>query len=137
MDMLVGGSSALRTLVEWVYQRQEFSLEAMVRLLTDVPARLYGLQGKGRLQPGYAADLVVLNPEHLGVSPMRVARDLPAGSPRLVSSASGVERVVVGGTELYVDGVATGEMPGKLLRSGRDSRTVTPGEWIRSLRPPR
>ncbi len=63
MDMLVGGSSALRTLVEWVYQRQEFSLESMVHLLTDVPARLYGLHGKGRLRAGYAADLVVLNPE--------------------------------------------------------------------------
>jgi len=133
MDMLVGGSSALRTLIEWVYQRQEFSLESMVRLLTDVPARLYGLHGKGRLQAGFAADLVVLNPEHLGVSPMRVARDLPAGSPRLLSNASGVERVVVGGADVYVDDVATGEMPGKLLRSGRDSFTVTPAEWIRSI----
>jgi N-acyl-D-aspartate/D-glutamate deacylase len=137
MDMLVGGSSALRTLIEWVYQRQEFSLEDMVHLLTDVPARLYGLEGKGRLQAGYAADLVVLNPEHLGVSPMRVARDLPADSPRLLSNASGVERVVVGGTDVYVDDVATGEMPGQLLRSGRDSRTVTPAEWIRSIRPGR
>jgi N-acyl-D-aspartate/D-glutamate deacylase len=137
MDMLVGGSSALRTLIEWVYQRQEFSLEAMVHLLTDVPARLYGLEGKGRIQAGCAADLVVLNPEHLGVSPMRVARDLPADSPRLLSSATGVERVVVGGTEVYVNDVATGEMPGKLLRSGRDSRTVTPREWIRSLQPAR
>jgi N-acyl-D-aspartate/D-glutamate deacylase len=137
MDMLVGGSSALRTLIEWVYQRQEFSLESMVHLLTDVPARLYGLEGKGRLQAGYAADLVVLNPEHLGVSPMRVARDLPADSPRLLSNASGVERVVVGGTDVYVDDVATGEMPGRLLRSGRDSRTVTPAEWIRSIRPGR
>ena len=63
MDMLVGGSSALRTLVEWVYQRQEFALETMVHLLTDVPARLYGLLGKGRLGAGYAADLLVLNPE--------------------------------------------------------------------------
>jgi hypothetical protein len=76
-----------------------------------------------------------LNPEHLGVSPMRVARDLPADSPRLLSNASGVERVVVGGTDVYVDDVATGEMPGQLLRSGRDSRTVTPAEWIRSIRP--
>jgi N-acyl-D-aspartate/D-glutamate deacylase len=135
MDMLVGGSSALRTLIEWVYQRREFSLERMVHLLTDVPARLYGLQGKGRLQAGFAADLVVLNPERLGVSPMRVARDLPADSPRLLSNASGVERVVVAGTDVYVDDVATGEMPGKLLRSGRDSVTVTPAEWIRSIQP--
>ncbi len=47
MDMLVGGSSALRSLVEWVFQREAFSLEAMVQLLSDVPARLYGLRERG------------------------------------------------------------------------------------------
>ena len=86
MDMLVGGSSALRTLIEWVYERHAFSLERMVHLLTDVPARFYGLRGRGRVQEGYAADLLVLDPQHLGVSAMRVERDLPAGAPRLVSS---------------------------------------------------
>jgi N-acyl-D-aspartate/D-glutamate deacylase len=134
MDMLVGGSSALRTLIEWVYIRKGFSLENMVQLLTDVPARLYGLKGKGRLQAGYAADLVILQPERLAVSPMQVEHDLPAGSPRLMSTASGVGRVIVGGTEVYVDNIATGELPGKLLRAGRDSDTVTPADWIRSIR---
>lgn len=133
MDMLVGGSSQIRTLIEWVYEREAFSLERMVHLLTDVPARLYGLKGKGRLQAGYAADLVVLNPEHLGVSPMRLERDLPAKSQRLVTNASGVQRVVVGGTDVYVDDVATGAMPGRLLRSGNDAVTVTPADWIRSM----
>ena len=133
MDMLVGGSSALRTLMEWVYQRHEFSLERMVQLLSDVPARLYGLRGRGRLQPGYAADAVVFNPDELAVSPMRLVRDLPAGSQRLMSDPSGIERVLVGGTEVYVDGVATGAVPGRLLRSGRDSETVTPATWIRSI----
>jgi len=133
MDMLVGGTSAFRTLIEWVYQRKSFSLEHMVHLLTDVPSRLYGLKGKGRLQVGCAADLVVLDPEHLAVSPMQVERDLPAGSPRLMSGATGVARVIVGGTEVYVENVATGERPGKLLRAGVDSDTVTPADWIRSM----
>ena len=134
MDMLVGGSSALRTLIEWVYQRKSFSLERMVHLLTDVPSRLYGLKRKGRLQVGFAADLVILDPEHLAVSRMRVERDLPAGSPRLMSGATGVVRVIVGGTDVYVENIATGEMPGKLLRAGVDSDTVTPADWIHSIR---
>ena len=137
MDMLVGGSSALRTLIEWVYQREEFSLESMVRLLSDVPSRLYGLKGRGRLQEGYVADLLVMDPEHLAVSPMRVERDLPAGAPRLISNASGIERVFVGGTEVYENDRATGDLPGRLLRSGRDSSTVTPGDWIRTVSQPR
>jgi N-acyl-D-aspartate/D-glutamate deacylase len=133
MDMLVGGSSALRTLIEWVYQRKGFSLERMIHLLTDVPSRLYGLKGKGRIKAGYAADLLVLNPDDLAVSPMWVERDLPGGSPRLMSKATGVERVLIGGTEVYVGNEATGEMPGSLLRAGRDSDTVTPADWIRSI----
>jgi len=135
MDMLVGGSSSLRTLIEWVYKREEFSLEHMIQLLADVPARLYGLKRKGRIQEGYDADLIILDPAHLAVSPMRVARDLPANAPRLVSNAAGLERVFVRGTEVYVNDEATGELPGRLLRSGRDSMTVTPADWIRSIRP--
>ena len=130
MDMLVGASSALRTLIEWVYQRQEFSLESMVHLLTDVPAQLYGLKGRGRIRPGYAADLVLLDPGNLGVSPMRMSRDLPADSQRLVCEPSGVARVLVGGTDIYVDNQPTGERPGRLLRSGLDSRTVTSAAWV-------
>jgi N-acyl-D-aspartate/D-glutamate deacylase len=133
MDMLVGGSSALRTRIEWVYQRQEFALEHMVELLSDVPARLYGLRERGRLERGFAADLVVLDPDGLGVSPMRVVRDLPGGAPRLMSEPSGVERVLVNGVEVYVGGAATGALPGRLLRSGRDSVTITPERWIRSI----
>src|SRR5262249_2412770 len=117
-------------LVEWVYQRQVFSLEGMIHLLTDVPARLYGLKGKGRIRPGYAADLVMFDPARLGSSPMQVVRDLPAGAPRLMSDPSGVVRVLVGGTEIYRDNVATGDLPGRLLRSGQDSTTVTPADWI-------
>jgi N-acyl-D-aspartate/D-glutamate deacylase len=131
MDMLVGGSSALRTLIEWVYRRRAFTLEHMVHLLTDVPARLYGLRGRGRLAEGYAADLLVLDPGRVDVSPMWVQRDLPCGSPRLMSSATGVERVMVGGTEVYVHDRPTGALPGRLLRSGRDSATVTSGDWVR------
>jgi N-acyl-D-aspartate/D-glutamate deacylase len=133
MDMLVGGSSALRTLIEWVYQRQEFSLERMVHLLSDVPCRLYGLKNRGRVQQGYVADLLVVDPERLGVSPMRVERDLPAAAPRLVSNATGIDRVIVGGASVYENDVATGELPGRLLRSGRDSVTVTSRDWIRTI----
>jgi N-acyl-D-aspartate/D-glutamate deacylase len=130
MDMLVGGSSALRTLIEWVYERQEFPLEEMVRLLTDVPARLYGLRSRGRIAQGYEADLVLFDPSALGVGRMRVVHDLPESAPRLISEPSGVACVMVGGTAVYMDNLPTGEHPGRLLRSGRDSVTVTPSDWI-------
>ena len=45
-----------------VRARGLLSWEQAVRLLTDVPARLYGLRDRGRLVPGAFADVVVFDP---------------------------------------------------------------------------
>ena len=50
--------------------------------------------------------------------------DLPGDSSRLIARSSGVRRVYVNGQAIVRDGEATGERPGTLLRSGRDTETV-------------
>jgi N-acyl-D-aspartate/D-glutamate deacylase len=96
-----------------------------VRLLTDAPARLFGLRDRGRIAEGYHADLVVFDPEEVGAEDATLVEDLPGGSPRLTAGARGVVRVLVNGVETVVDNRPTGATPGKVLRSGRDTYTVT------------
>ena len=95
-----------------------------VQLMTDVPARLFGLRDRGRLVEGAFADIVVFDPATVDSGPARRVFDLPADSLRLTSSSTGVHRVLVNGVVTIVDGESTGALPGTLLRSGRNTDTV-------------
>jgi N-acyl-D-aspartate/D-glutamate deacylase len=94
--------------------------------MTEAPARLFGLTGRGRVAAGHFADLFIFDPETVGSEPATLVDDLPGGSPRLVADATGVVRVLVNGVETIVDGKPTGGLPGTLLKSGRDTATVDP-----------
>jgi N-acyl-D-aspartate/D-glutamate deacylase len=93
-------------------------------LMTDVPARLYGLRDRGRLAVGEFADIVVLDPEQVGAGPLRTNHDIPGDGKRLLSDSKGIARVLVNGRESIVDGHPTGEVAGTLLRSGRDTSSA-------------
>ncbi len=100
-------------------------LEEAVRLLTDVPARLYGLADRGRIAAGAHADLVLFDPAAVGPGRERTLDDLPGGASRIVVEAVGVPHVLVAGTAIVRDGAETGATPGTVLRAGRDTTTVT------------
>jgi len=91
-----------------------------------VPAELFGLRDRGTVEVGKRADLVVIDPETVGSENARMVADLPGGCERLTAGSFGVERVLVNGTAVIVDGQATGATPGTLLRSGLDTYTVEP-----------
>ena len=125
MDMMVGADFPTRCLGELVREKRVFTLEEMVHQFTEVPAQLYGLRDRGTLTEGAWADIVLLDPDNVDAGPPHTIHDLPAGAPRLVTESSGVHRVFVTGTEVAVDGKITDERPGHLIRSGRDTDTVT------------
>jgi N-acyl-D-aspartate/D-glutamate deacylase len=68
---------------------------------------------------------VVFDPATIDSERARRVYDLPAESLRLTAPSSGVHRVLVNGVETVVDGELTGSLSGTVLRSGRDTRTVT------------
>ncbi len=124
LDMMCGAIYTTSLLSRGVREHQVVTLEQAVRLITDVPARLYGLTERGRIAPGWHADLVLFDPDTVGHGPERTRYDLPAGAPRLVADAHGITSVLVGGVEVCRGGQPTGALPGTVLRSGRDTDTV-------------
>jgi N-acyl-D-aspartate/D-glutamate deacylase len=124
LDMIDTFAFSTQVLGAGVREHQVVSLEEAVRQLTDVPAKLYGLKDRGRLEEGARADVVVFDPGTVGCGETYTRFDLPAGAGRLYADAIGIERVYVNGVEIVRDNKDTGARPGTILRSGRDTSTV-------------
>jgi N-acyl-D-aspartate/D-glutamate deacylase len=125
VDLMCHANYTTALLGESVRDRGLLTLEAAVRELTDVPARLYGLRERGRVADGWHADLVVLDPARVGTGPNQVRHDMPAAGERLFAEGRGLAHVFVNGREIVTDDQLIGDVGGTLLRSGRDTETVT------------
>ena len=125
LDRMCGAPYTTRFLGDCLRGRKLVPLERAVRMLTDDPARLFGLRERGRITEGYHADLVLFDPERIDAGQARLVHDLPGDSPRLDSRAAGMVSVRVGGVETIRDDEITGAIPGRVLRSGRDTRSVS------------
>jgi N-acyl-D-amino-acid deacylase len=100
----------------WVRERQVMTLEQAVHKLTFHVASIFGLQGRGLLRPGYAADLAIFNPQTVKAHEPEMANDYPAGSKRLIQRSEGMHYTVVNGSVIHEDGRMSGELPGHVLR---------------------
>jgi N-acyl-D-aspartate/D-glutamate deacylase len=129
LDMIDTFALATQVLGNGVRRHGVMSLEQAVHQLTDVPARLWGLRERGRLEEGWHADITIFDAETIESGPTYTRHDLPAGAGRLYADAYGIAHVFVAGTEIIRDGEHTGALPGTVLRSGRDTDTVeVPGD---------
>ncbi|MGW0899296.1 N-acyl-D-amino-acid deacylase family protein [Streptomyces goshikiensis] len=125
LDRMCGAPYTTRFLGDCLRGRRLVPLEQAVRMLTDDPARLFGLRERGRIAEGFHADLVLFDPERIEAGPATLVHDLPGDSPRLDARAIGIVSVRVNGVETIRDDEVTGAVPGIVLRSGRDTRTVS------------
>ncbi len=118
VDMLCDSGYPTYLLGTWVRDRGVLTLEEGIRRLTSDPADLFGIGDRGRLQPGFAADITIFDPKTIG-SPSRGERrfDLPGGGKRMVMPSKGVRYTFVNGVATYADGDLVNASAGKVLRS--------------------
>jgi N-acyl-D-aspartate/D-glutamate deacylase len=98
-------------------------IEEAVHLPTDVPARLYGIKERGRLQEGWHADIVVFDPDSVAPRQATMQFDLPGKQGRLYGEAVGLDHVLVNGIPIISHGALTTRRGGSLIRSGIDTDT--------------
>jgi N-acyl-D-aspartate/D-glutamate deacylase len=96
-------------------------LPQAVRMLTRDTAETVGLLDRGRIGVGYKADLNVIDVDRLHLHAPTVTYDLPQRGRRLVQKAEGYDATIVSGVVTYRDGVATGSLPGRLIRGAQPS----------------
>lgn len=104
----------------WVREWGAWELEEAVRQMTQQPAALLGLTDRGMLLPGYAADIMIFDPDEIGPGSKEFVRDFPNGEGRWSSRAEGVYATIVNGVPIVIDGelVEACGLPGQVLRPG-------------------
>ncbi len=119
VDMLCDAGYCTYLLGTWVRERQAITLEYAIKRITAEPAAFYGMNTRGMIAKGMAADFAIFDYETVGSARRGEMRnDLPGGGKRLVMPAQGVQYTIVNGEVLFDEGEHTGAMPGQVLRSG-------------------
>ena len=118
VSIISDGSFPTYLLTHWGRDRARgrFDIGWLVKRQTADTARTVGLLDRGRVAPGYKADLNVIDLARLQVLAPVMAADLPAGGRRLLQRASGYDATIVSGVPVYRHGEATGALPGRLVR---------------------
>jgi len=102
----------------WLLDRELLPIEEGIRRITHLPAVLLGIQDRGLIARGYAADVVLLDPARLKLGTKQLVKDLPGGGERWQVRPHGVARVMVNGETIVQNGELTGTRAGRVLRVG-------------------
>jgi N-acyl-D-aspartate/D-glutamate deacylase len=106
----------------WVRDRGVLSLEEAIWRLCGQPAEVFGIEDRGVLEPGTAADIMAFDPTTVAANRLERVYDLPAGADRLIATSIGMQHVWVNGVPIIKDGKDCdfeGEperRPGKVVR---------------------
>jgi len=117
-------------LEHWVKNRERgtITLENAIKRQCLDTARLYGLNDRGLLKPGYLADVNVVDMDKIKLGKPWLAFDLPAGGKRLLQKAEGYDYTIKSGQVTFKGGIVTDKRPGGLIRGPQAIETLAAAE---------
>lgn len=122
LGTICDASFSTHMLTHWTRDRTRgarLSIPEVVKWHTQDTAAAVGLDDRGRLAPGFKADLNLIDYDRLRLRPPRMVHDLPAGGRRLMQEAEGYRYAIVSGEVTYRDGKPTDALPGRLVRGAQ------------------
>jgi N-acyl-D-amino-acid deacylase len=99
-------ASNVRILGYYVRDQHVLTLENAVRKMTSLPAQIMGIPDRGQIHEGFAADVVLFDPDQVGET---------NSYEKPNSYAKGVPYVLVNGVLVIDKGMHTGARPGKIV----------------------
>ncbi len=108
----------LHLLGHWSRDLGKMTMQAAVHELTGKPAGIYRIPGRGLIQEGHAADLMLFDPKTVGRGQKRRVFDLPAGAHRLTTDAVGVHGA-------WINGCKVADASGMIDDKARPGRLLT------------
>jgi len=96
-----------RVLGKYVRDEKILPLEEMIKKITLIPAGRFGFEKRGRLQPGYFADIVIFDPD-------KIEDKATWANPH--QYPAGIEYVIVNGQVAVKHGEHTGRLAGRILK---------------------
>jgi N-acyl-D-amino-acid deacylase len=116
-------STPTSMLTHWARDRtrgERLPLPFVVKKQSADTARSFGLIDRGVVQPGFKADVNLIDDANLTLGRPEMAYDLPGGARRFTQRARGYVATIVSGEIVLEHDEETGARPGRLVRRGAD-----------------
>jgi N-acyl-D-amino-acid deacylase len=113
LQLFEAAGQLLYLLTYYVRDAGKLSIEEAVHAITGKQSAFFGLNDRGRIAPGKAADINVFALDEIALNPEEKAYDVPGGSWRFVRKPAGFRSTMVRGVPIFEHGKGTGARPGR------------------------